>query len=322
MKAFVTGGSGFIGSYLIRELNERGAQVRALARSQESAAAVAALGAEVVPGDVFDRQVMQAAMQDCDVVYHIAGVYSFDLNKRAQLTRVNVHGTEAVMQAAIAAGVPRIVYASSVVVLGDTGGQVVDENHTHRPPWRTAYDRSKWLAHHRVVEPHIRQGAPIIITMPGGVYGPGDPSLIADLFRLLRMGLLRIFPGADSMVSFVHVEDIAEGLVLAAEKGEIGESYLLCGENASLKQVAEYWEDWLDRNLVNLYLPGKVLHPLIPLAGWLARTFNTPAFMHPDTLRFLGATYIASNAKARRELGWLPRSLAEGMKKLATESNE
>jgi len=312
LKAFVTGGSGFIGSHLIRKLIASDWQVRALARSQPSADIVARLGAEVVPGDVFDREVLQRAMKDCDVVFHVAGVYDFRKEKRGEYIPVNVHGTEMVLRAAWQAGVPRIVHTSSVVVLGDTCGRVVDEQHVHRPPWRTAYDRSKWLAHHRVVEPLIKQGAPVIIAMPGGVYGPGDPSVIADLFRLLYRGFLKIFPGSDTLISFVHVEDVADGLILAAEKGKIGESYLLSGVNSSLKQVAETWSELLQRKLVYIYLPGRVLRPLIPMAEWLAPRLHTPAFMHPDTLRLLGAAYIASNAKARVELGWQPRSLRSG----------
>jgi len=313
MRTFVTGGSGFIGGHLVKKLVHRGWQVRALARSDESAEGIAALGAKVIRGDVFDSQAMLEGMQGCDVVFHVAGVYSTDVRKQDQLIPVNVHGTESVLRAAMRAGVERIIYASSIVVLGHTHGQVVDETYYYRPPWRTKYERSKWLAHHRVVEPLMQKGAPIIITMPGAVYGPGDHSVVGELFELLYKGVMRIFPGRDTIISFVHVEDVAEGLILAAEKGKIGESYLLSGENASLMQAAEWLSELLGRRVVDVYLPGRVVHPLIPIVGWLTHRFPMPVFMHPDSLRLLGATYIASNAKAKSELGWSPRSLREGL---------
>ncbi len=316
MKAFVTGGSGFIGRSLIGQLIQDGWQVRALVRSQRSAEIVTGLGAEAVHGSLQDQAALCEAMQGCDVLFHIAGVYGYRHEMQRQYTPVNILGTEKVLQAAIQAGVGRIVYTSSIAVLGNTHGKVVDETHHAEPPWTTAYDRSKWLAHHRVVEPLIQKGAPVVIVMPGGVYGRGDPSVIADLFRLLYRGMLKILPGSDTRISFVHVEDVARGLMLAAEKGKTGESYLLTGECASFQQVAELWSGLLGRRLAHIYLPGHAMQPLIPLAGWLGKHFDMPAFMSPDALRILGTSYTASSAKAMRELGWQPRSLRDGFEEV------
>ncbi len=312
MKAFVTGGSGFIGRELIAQLVHSHWQVRALVRSQRSEEIVTSLGAEAVYGSLQDQSALCQAMQGCDVLFHIAGVYGYRQEMQRQYTPVNIYGTENVLQAAVQAGVGRIVYTSSIAVLGDTHGEVVDESHRTNPPWTTAYDRSKWLAHYRVVEPLIQQGAPVVVVMPGGVYGQGDPSVIADLFRLLYRGILKILPGSDTRISFVHVEDTARGMILAAERGRIGESYLLVGEIASFRQVAELWSELSGRRLAYVYLPGKAMRPLIPLAGWLAKHFDMPAFMSPDALRILGTSYTASSAKAMRELGWQPRPLRAG----------
>jgi dihydroflavonol-4-reductase len=147
LPTFVTGGSGFIGTHLVKKLVQRGWQVRALARSDETAEIVAGLGAEVVRGDVSDSQAMLEGMRGCDKVLHVAGVYSTDMQKQNQLIPVNVRGTETVRRAALQTGVERIIYASSIVVLGHTNGMVVDQTYYHRPPWQTQYERSKWLAH-------------------------------------------------------------------------------------------------------------------------------------------------------------------------------
>ena len=221
MKAFVTGGSGFIGRSLIQKLVKKGYEVRALARSKRSLAIVETLGAVPIQGDLNDIEVMKKAMQDCDLVFHVAGQYKYGVKGTQNMDRVNVQGTENVLKTAWESGVPKILYTSTIAVLGDTKGQVVDETFFQGPPWRNDYDRTKWLAHHEVALPLIQKGAPIIILMPGAVYGPGDTSLVHDLMWFYYKGVLKyFFPGTDTCLGFSHVDDTAEGHILVSRKGQ------------------------------------------------------------------------------------------------------
>ena len=228
MKAFVTGGSGFIGQHVVQKLVARGDEVHALARSEESAALLRQLGATVFKGDITDAASLRPGMAGCDVVFHMAAWYKLGAPDWMNAEAINVGGTRRVLRLAHELGIPKIVYTSTVAVYGDTQGQLVDESYYKEGPFLTEYDRTKWLAHYKVALPLIEKGAPIVIVMPGGVYGPGDTSFIAQLMRMFYRGLA-VLPGSDLTVTYAHVEDIAEGHLLAAEKGKVGESYILTG---------------------------------------------------------------------------------------------
>ncbi|NJN53851.1 MAG: SDR family NAD(P)-dependent oxidoreductase [Anaerolineae bacterium] len=188
MKAFVTGGSGFIGQHVVRKLIERGYEVHALARSERSTAVVRDLGAIPVPGDITDTAAMRAGMAGRDLVLHLAAWYHIGSPDWMEAEAINVGGTRRVLHLAHELGVPKIVYVSSVAVFGDTKGELVDETFFQGGPFLTEYDRTKWLAHLQSGLPMIEEGAPIIIAMPGFVYGPGDTSQAAQMMRMFYRG--------------------------------------------------------------------------------------------------------------------------------------
>jgi nucleoside-diphosphate-sugar epimerase len=231
--------------------------------------------------------------------------------------QINVEGSRNVLELAYELGVPRIIYTSTLAVFGDTHGRVVDESYRMpaSEPFITEYDRTKWLAHYDVAQPLIEKGAPITIIMPGAVFGPGDQSLIGDMMQAFYRGLLFVFPGPETVLSFTHVDDIAEGHLLAAEKGKAGESYILTGPALSLRQIVPLWAQASGRSVPLAYVPARLLHPLIPLADRLGeRIAAWPQIFSVDAIRVTGTTYAAQASKAQRELGWYPRSLEEGLK--------
>jgi len=313
MRAFVTGGTGFIGRSLVRHLIVRGDDVLALARSESGAATLRALGAKVVPGDVTDRESMRAAMRGCDVVFHLAGVYDFSPEAKAQCAAINVDGTRNVLGLAHELRVPRIVYTSSLAVFGDTHGELPDETYRSDGPFLTEYDRTKWLAHYEVAEPLIRQGAPIVIVMPGVVYGPGDESWLADAMRYFHRGLLPIVPGPESVVTYAYVDDVAAGHILAAEKGRPGESYILAGPAVPLGEMVDFWAQLLGKRPPSARVPARLVTPLAPVAARLQPALSLPPMFSEDLVRTMGVTYAGRADKARAELGWRPRPLQTGM---------
>ncbi len=313
MKAFVTGGTGFIGRVVVRKLLARGYRVTALARSESGAAGLRDMGAAVVRGDVTDRESMRAGMNGCDVVFHIAAVYDFSPAGMAQSEAVNVGGTENVLGLAFELGVPRIIYTSTVAVFGDTRGELPDETYYAGGPFLTEYDRTKWLAHYEVAEALIAQGAPIIIVLPGGVYGPGDTSWLADMMRLYHRGLLPILPGPESVITFAYVDDVAEGHILAAEKGRLGECYILAGPAVPIGEMVDFWAQLTGKRPPVARIPARAARRLAPLAGRAQSALSLPQAFSGELMRTMGASYAARSDKARVELGWRPRPIQAGM---------
>ena len=313
MKAFVTGGTGFIGRRVIRKLLERDVDVVALARSEGSAAALYEAGAEPVFGDITDKASMRGGMVGADIVFHLAGWYNIGDDDWMKAERINVGGTRAVLTLAHELGIPKIVYTSTVAVFGDTGGKLVDETYRSNGPFVTEYDRTKWLAHYKVAEPLIEKGAPIVIAMPGGVYGPGDHSLIGEMMRLFYRGL-PLLPGPETTVTYAHVEDIAEGIVLAAEKGEVGESYVLAGPAVPMGEMFAFWSYLTGKPGPAVSIPARFVKPLAPVMGLVNAVLDLPPAFSRESIEILGVTYMARADKARAELGWKPRPLQSGMK--------
>ncbi len=312
MKAFVTGGTGFIGQHVVRKLVARGYSVVALARSESGAERMRELGAMPAMGDITDSASMRAPMKGSDIVFHVAGWYETGRHDWMQAEIINVGGTRKVLRLAHEMGVPRIVYVSSAVVFGDTGGKMVDETYQYNGPFSTEYDRTKWLAHYKVAIPLMEKGAPIIIAMPGVAYGPGDHSAIMDLMRSFYRGA-PVLAGPEMTVTYAHVEDIAEGIILAAEKGRIGESYILAGPAVPLGEMYDFWSYLTGKRAPVVRVPARVLQPLAPAMNVVGSALSLPPVISAEGVNVLGLTYMVRADKARRELGWEPRPLQTGM---------
>jgi dihydroflavonol-4-reductase len=312
MRYFLTGGTGFIGRHLARQLRAEDHEVVALVRDLTRAGDLASLGIELVAGDVVDPETLGAPMAGVDGVFHVAGWYRVGARDTSAAERVNVAGTRNVLEAARAAGVPKVVSTSPIAVFGHTAGQVVDEDYRHDGPWISEYDRTKWAAHYQVAVPMAEAGLPLVIVQPGLVYGPNDESQVGVV---LRDYLRRRLPARPAQAGcWSHVEDVAAGHILAMERGRVGESYVLGGECAPWTQVLE-----LARDITGIRPPRLTLPPFLArlssiLLRPVAAVLPLPATYHPETLRVAaGTVYWASDAKARRELGWNPRPLREGL---------
>jgi dihydroflavonol-4-reductase len=314
MKAFITGGTGFVGRRVLQKLLERGYQVSALARSPKDIVDFQTRGISPVPGDITNIESLRNAMRGSNVVFHIAGWYQFGARNRAEAEKVNVDGTRNVLGLAYELGIPKIVYTSTVAIYGNTHGQLVNEA-TPIPsgPFLTENDRTKWQAHVQVALPLIAKGAPIIIVLPGGIYGPGDKSLIGDLMRRYYLRQLPVFPAPDLGITFAHVEDVAEGHLLAAEKGKIGESYILAGPAIYLRDMVKVWASILRRGEPAWMVPPALLQPFVPLVEAVEPYLPFPDLISSETIRMLDATYFARSDKARDQLGWRCRQVRPGM---------
>ena len=301
MRYFVTGATGFIGGHLVRQLRGAGHDVDAIAREPAKAGELARIGVRVHRGDITEKESMRSPMEGADGVFHLAAWYKVGVRDRSPAQRINVDGTRNVLELMQDFGIPRGVYTSTLAVFGDTGGQVVDESYRHGGPWLSEYDRTKWVAHHDVAEPRMRAGLPLVIVMPGVVYGPGDTSDIGVAFARYLQRTLRGVPKR-SAYCWAHVDDIARAHVLAMERGRAGESYIIAGEPRTMVDVFE-----LAERITGIRAPR--FRPSPAFLKFLA------LFTRSEYLRVVaGATYLGSNAKATRELGIAHRPLEEGLR--------
>jgi nucleoside-diphosphate-sugar epimerase len=310
VRAFVTGGTGFLGGALLRELLANGYTVTALVRTFERAQLLPR-AVRAVPADITRPDSFRQALSDVDVVFHLAAVtrVGIRLKDRPRVQRINVEGTRHVLERAVEAGVPRLIHVSNIDVYGDTRGQCVAETYQpNAPTFENEAQRTKHSAHFEVAAPLQARGAPLVIACPGALYGPGDLAPQHRLLHLQARGRLPVMLGPDNAYSWTHVADAARGLRLAAEAGQPGETYILCGP-------AHTYREFFAANARAAGVSAPLLWLPSSLARTLARMLERPLPHLAEQFRTLaGVTYLASSAKAQTELGWQARTLEEGAK--------
>ncbi len=311
-KYFVTGATGFIGGEIVKQLIGRGHKVAALVRSPERAGILKALGVEIHPGDITDRETLNTPMTGVDGVFHVAAWYKVGVTEPLA-EQINVEGTRNVLQTMRALQIPRGVYTSTVAVFSDTKGAVPDETYRYDGPHLSEYDRTTWIAHYRVALPEMAEGLPLSIVMPGVVYGPGDTSgMHTALVDLLR----RRLPMTPARTAFCwsHVEDTARGHILAMEQGKAGETYIITGPRHTFEYAFDLAAS-IARVRAPLFHPGPhMMRAMAAATTVIGRFITMPPALTPEALRVIaGTTYFGSNEKAVRELGFAPRPLEEGM---------
>ena len=317
MRIFVTGGGGFIGLAVVRRLVQRGDRVVAVVRDPDRATTLTDLGVETRGGDLSRTAAILDAMRGTDAAIHIAGMYRVGIPAamRPAMHDANVGVTHRVLDAFARAGLDRLVYVSTANVAGNTKGRIIDERYRRdlAEGFLSYYDETKFLAH-RAVRERIDSGAPITIVMPGTTYGPGDHSGIGQQVRDAHDGRLRFLALADVGISAVYVEDVAGGIIAALDRGRLGESYILGGENTRLRDAMRAAARIGGRTLPRLELPTSLVRFGSHAPEALARAAGLPDDLGEVLRASLGVTYWCSSAKAATELGYVPRDLGTGLR--------
>lgn len=322
MQAFVTGGSGFVGRYLIAALKRRGDPVRALARSAAAAEAVTQAGGQPFEGDLSDTDRLKAGMEGCDTVFH-AAAHVKTWGPRAEFYEANVRGTERVLEAARAAGVKRLVHISTEAVLVD-GTPLVKANETWPIPARPIgdYASTKAEAERRV----LSVNSPDFVTVavrPRFVWGHGDTSLLPSLIEAVKTKRFRWVGGGRYLTSTCHVANCVEGALLAAEKGRGGEAYFLTdGEPAVFRDfiTALLKTQGVDPGTRSIpYGLAATVATLGDLAWGTLGLPGRPPLTRTEVL-LVGREVTVSDEKARQELGYEGRMTRDaGLREMAAE---
>lgn len=316
MEYFVTGATGFVGTHLVERLVADGHEVTALTRDRSNAAELPE-SVSVVEGDITEKESMRAAMEGVDGLFHLAAWFQIGPGpwNEEKAERINVEGTRNVLELMDELDVPKGVYASTVGVYGDTGGEYVDESYRAPNSFPSAYQRTKWRAHYEVAEPMIEDGLPLVIATLGAIFGPGDK----DYGGTPRTGFTGYLNGELPMIpdEFVlpwdYVEDTAANLQRAMDRGEPGEEYIIANDPRNIVDVFDMAEE-----MTGISRPPTAPRALFQLLGYamvgVEQVTEPPEGLESELLRFFATgRALVDSSKARTELDIEHRPLEESL---------
>ena len=318
MTVLVTGATGFVGSAVARKLVGRGEAVRVLARPASNRSNLDGLEVEVAEGDLRDRASLDRALKGCEALYHVAADYRLWVSRPDEIYRNNVDGTRDILRAAAQAGVARIVYTSSVAVLGlnKDGVPANEKTPVALGDMIGHYKRSKYLAEEEVRRLIGEEKLPVVIVNPSTPRGPLDvkPTPTGRMILNAALGKMPAYVGTG--LNVVHVDDVAEGHLLAYGKGAIGERYILGAQNLSLREILTEVASLTGRKPPKLRIPHNAVLPVAVAAeGWarLRRGRGREPMVTVDGVRMAKKRMYFSADKAKGALGYAPRPAREAI---------
>ena len=313
MRVLVTGATGKVGYAISSALLARGEQVRAVVRDPKRAASILPAGVEPRQGDATDAASLSAAVEGCELVFNAMGMPEQWVKDEGIFDRVNAHGSGALAAAAKRAGIRRFVHTSTHDVFHAESGESFDETTVADYPKGTAYERSKQHAEELVLAE--RDGMEVVILNPSGVYGPtpaATPSFENGIFEpVVRKRLPALPPGG---TGYAYVDGVAEGHLLAADKGTDGERYILADGYASFREIAEMVKQVAGRGRVPPVMPVPLARALAGVGEGVARVIRRPPLLPSGQLTYFLWQAHPDSSKAQRELGWKPILLEEGIR--------
>jgi len=315
--AFVTGATGFIGGRLVQELAKRPDfdRIHCLVRDPARSPLPETEKVRIFRGDIVDPESIRPAMEDYDAAFHLAAWYELGIRRSdiPKMEAINIEGTRKVLDLARELAVARSVYVSTAYAIGETGDVIADETFEHCGRFTCEYERTK-LEAHRIAEGFAREGMNLVSVLPGAVYGEGDPSLIGDTFaRLARGAFPALISGSEqSALTFVHVDDVVQGILLAFEKGRTGESYNLAGEVMRFGDMIRCVTELAGSKPPRLTVPLWLARAMAFFDERISRLRGAKPLISQESLNSLLCSFAISSEKAQKELGFQARPNREG----------
>ncbi len=315
MLALVTGANGFTGSHLVKALEQQGHQVVGLVRQSSDLSRLAGCQARLVYGDITDRVALKTAMTGVDTVFHTAAYVELGLVDADKMARVNIDGTRAVLEVAQALGSAKMVYCSTIGIFGDTQGRVIDETFQRtQTGFSSAYDYTKYEAQ-QLVDRAAATGFPVVSILPSGIFGLDDPHFMPVL-QTFQRGRLKVWAGGQRITGIVHVDDLAEAMILAAAKGPIGAHYIISAGDLSTREMFAHFSQ-----ITGIPAPAEVPEAIVRLVArvldMIGRVVSWQPPIDNERVHYVYDRCVRVDAsKARRELGWQPRSVTATLQEL------
>jgi len=317
MKTLITGAAGFVGAAVLRELLKKGHKVKALVRQSSVLNNLKNLDVEIVYGDLKDRESLKKSLKDCKYLFHVAADYRLWVPKPEEIYQNNVKGTENLMEEALNSEIEKVVYTSSVAVLGKPiNGDIANE----KTPVNVSqmighYKKSKFLAEEKVKELYITRKLPVVIVNPAAPVGPRDIKPTPTGKMILDAAMKKIPAYLDTGLNIVHVDDVAKGHMQAFNKGKLGERYILGGTNLTLKEMLEIISVLCGNKPPKIRLPRKPLYPIGYFFEICARLFNIKyPMLTVDMIRMAEKKMFYSSEKAKKELNYKHKSAKIALK--------
>jgi len=306
MKVFVTGGTGFIGTRVVRRLAGTGHALRCLVREGSDRRAIDEVGAAAVPGDLTGKQSLLAGMAGCDALVNVAAFFDFWVPDRRTYERINVDGTRNVMEAALETGVAKVVHVSTAAVWGNAAWPITEQSELGAE-CASEYARTKRAGDRVAWELHATRGLPLVVVYPSAVIGPDDPKAAGRYVRQMARGQLPAQILVDRCFSFVDVADVAEAIARALEKpGNIGEKYLVSAENLTWGQINRMICEISGARLPGLTFPDWLTEFNARVLTALANLTKRPPLldMALDQVQMMRQGFACDGSRAARELGF------------------
>ena len=306
MKVFITGATGFIGTHVVERLAQGEHELRCLVRNNSNVHYLKELGADLVFGDVTDMGSLLEGMRGCDWVIHLAGHYSYWEPNNQVYANVNVKGTRNVMEGVLERRVSKVVHLSTATVYGKPADCPFDEESPVGPVRFSEYARTKYEGELTAWEFHQKNGLPLVVIYPGAVLGPGDHKATGQYINDLTHRRLPTTALNDAVLTFLHVRDVAEAIVRAAEKANnVGEKYLVGKHQLSLEQINQMISEISGVPLPKLHLPGSLVEVNAAFLTFLSNLIKRPPIwrMSLDQVRTTKRGYRFDGSKAERALG-------------------
>ena len=316
MKTLITGASGFVGSAVLRVLLKKGFQIRSLLRSSSNSENLSGLNVEIVHGDLRDPASLDNALKGCDSLFHVAADYRLWAKNTNEIYQSNVDGTINIMRAAQRQKISKIVYTSSVATLGINRDETPADENT---PVTFSdmigdYKKSKFLAEEKVKKMIQEDSLPATIVNPSAPIGPRDikPTPTGRIICQAASGKVPAF--VDTGLNIVHVDDVAQGHLLAMEKGEIGERYILGGDDMTLKAIINYLCISENIDPPKIKLPHNLILPIAWIMECIAVITQNEPRATVDGVKMSKKIMYFSSKKAKTKLGYHSRPAIEGLK--------
>lgn len=320
MTVLLTGASGFVGSAVLRKLLARGDSVRVLVRPESDRRNLEGLDVTFTEGNLLDGPSLERAASGCTALYHVAADYRLWVRRPQEMYDANVEGTRRLMQAALAVGMERVVYTSSVATLGlnKDGSPAHEATPVSLDDMIGHYKRSKYLAEDVVKRMVTEEGLPAVIVNPSTPIGPRDIKPTPTGKMIVEAAAGRMPAYVDTGLNVVHVDDVAEGHLLAYDRGVVGERYILGGQNMALRDILAAIASLTGRPAPRIRLPHDLLWPVAAVAEMWGLISGREPFVTFDGLKMSKKRMFFASDKATQALGYQPRPALDALKDAVT----
>ena len=304
MKIFITGGTGFIGSRLVKFLAERGDQITCLTRDLKNVSLPAYNNVQFIEGDILNKESYRKFLKGVDVLYHLAAFVDHHSYKKKEAYEINVLGARNIFNLAKLNKVPKVLYLSSAAIFHPMTNNIPNERSPFPKKFVNYYSYTKYLGYVQA-QKFVKQGLNIVSILPTSVYGPGSPLFLSFFNFLLKRKFFFQFL-LNRRLSMVYVDDVVRVLVEVEKKSKFGDLYLVGGDIISMAELIKMVEDFFNIKIKIYNTPKFLVNVSLSISDFISKILRSNFYPNREVLNFLDGNFLASSDKVKKELSWKP----------------